>query len=142
MTASLHEDFERAKPPKRGSDRNFGMVMATVFLTIAGIKLWHASSWWPAWAGVSAAFAACAWLRPDLLAPLNRVWFHFGLLLHKVVSPAVMALLFFGVVLPVGLLMRLFGHRPMTAAFDRSAQSYWTQRSDPTSPEGSMKRQF
>src|SRR5258708_6545918 len=101
MTASTHENFDRRSPAKPGSDRGFGIVMAVVFLLLAGAKLWAGRPSWPAWAAVATAFAGAAWLSPNLLAPLNRLWFRFGLLLHHVISPLVLALVFFGTFMPI-----------------------------------------
>jgi hypothetical protein len=138
----LHEDFERADPAKPGSDRNFGLVMAGVFLVLGGLKLWHASAYWPIFLSISGLFAASALFVPERLAPLNWLWFRFGILLHKIVSPAVMAVVFFLVVTPVGLLMRVCGRRPLALRLDSATSSYWLARTEPTAPQGSMSRQF
>jgi hypothetical protein len=131
-----HEDV------KPGSDRSFGIVMAVAFALIGGYKLWHQGwSWW-LWLAVGAGFAALALVRPSVLRPLNVLWMRFGLLLHRVVSPVVMAAIFFGAVLPTGLLMRLFGKRPLMSHFEPGASSYWIPRQDGTPPAGSMKNQF
>jgi hypothetical protein len=59
--------------------------------------------------GVAALFLAAAFMRPAMLHPLNLIWLKFGLLLHRIVNPVVMALLFYGTVLPTGLVMRMLG---------------------------------
>ena len=136
------ENYEREEVAKPGSERSFGAVMAGVFALIAALKFWFGSPpWWP-WLTVAAIFAAAALLYPLALRPLNLIWFRFGLLLHRIVSPVVMGLMFFGAVLPVGLLMRLFGNRPLTPGFDRDAKSYWITRRDGTPAAGAMKNQF
>jgi hypothetical protein len=132
-----HDDD--AKP---GSDRGFGCVMAVVFAVMAAWQLWSVSPRWWIWLTIAALFAGAAWLYPSSLRPLNYLWFRFGLLLHKIVSPVVMAAMFFGAVLPVGLLMRLFGNRPLTPDFEPDAPSYWVPRRDGALPPGSMKNQF
>src|SRR5262249_54707275 len=112
-----------------GSDRSFGFVMAA-FLAIVGL--------WPllrdddpgVWAlALSAAFAVCAVARPGLLHPLNQVWFQLGLLLHTVVSPVILALLFFTVVTPVAALMRAMRVDVLGLHLDRATTSYWVDRS-------------
>lgn len=132
-----HDDDARP-----GSDRGFGAVMAAASCVIGGFKLWHASRFWWVWLALAAAFGAAAWLSPALLRPLNYLWFRFGLLLHRIVSPIAMAVIFFGAVLPVGLLMRLFGNQPLAPKFDPRAGSYWIARKQGTPPPGSMKNQF
>lgn len=92
-----------------GSNRNFGFVFAGVFGLIAIWPLINGHG--PRWIalGIAAAFALVAGFSPKILRPLNFVWFKFGLLLHRVVSPIVMGAVFFLCILPIGILMRLFG---------------------------------
>ena len=69
-------------------------------------------------------------IRP-CLRPLNRLWLKFGLLLHKVVNPIVMALVFFGTVLPTGLIMRVLGKDLLRLKRQPDANSYWIERRPP-----------
>jgi hypothetical protein len=139
---ATHGDPARSPPVKPGSDKAFGFVFAVVFLVVG---LWPLKGGEDprAWAlGLAIAFLLVALIRPTLLKPLNLVWFRFGLLLHKIVSPIVMALLFFAVVTPVGLLMRLTGKDPMHRRFDAKADSYWIPRPPPVPGQGGMTNQF
>lgn len=124
------------------SDRTFGLVFAAFFLVVAALPLLHGG---PVreWALIVAAvFAAAALAVPRILAPLNRLWMRFGALLHRIVSPVALGILFYGVVAPTGLLMRLFGKDPLRLKFDREAPSYWIDRV-PSGPEPpSLKNQF
>src|SRR5262249_2581596 len=92
---------------KMGSERGFGMVFAGVFSIMAAWPLLrgHGINW--AAYVPAAAFLLAALLRPGMLAPLNRAWFKFGLALSRITTPLVMGALFFGVVVPTGLVMRL-----------------------------------
>lgn len=140
--ASFHEDFGREAPAKAGSDRAFGFVFAAVF---AVIGLWPMIAGGPPrlWAlGVAAVFLFAALLFPKALAPLNRLWFKFGLLLHRIVSPLVMGLLFFVAVTPVALIMRLAGKDVLNLRFRRDAKSYWIERTPPGPAPDTMRRQF
>jgi hypothetical protein len=74
-----------------------------------------------------------------MLAPLNRLWFRFGLLLGKIVTPIVMLLVFVLTVVPTGIVMRLLGKDPLRRKFDKSASSYWVSRD---APPGPMRNQF
>lgn len=128
--------------PEPGSDRSFGIVFAVVFLAIA---LWPLLSgreprWW-ALAG-SVAFGAAALAMPRVLAPLNRAWAAFGLLLGRIVSPVALAVLFLAAFLPTGLLMRLFGQRPLALRRDPQARTYWVEREPRGTPGDGMKNQF
>jgi large-conductance mechanosensitive channel len=87
-------------------------------------------------------FLAAASLAPRALKPLNRLWFLFGAFLHKIVSPLVMALLFFVTVTPIAILMRLAGKDPLRLKFDRAAKSYWIERTPPGPAPETMRNQF
>jgi len=87
-------------------------------------------------------FAGLALSWTAALAPLNRLWLRFGLLLYKVVQPLVLGLLFYGTVTPVGWLMRKAGKDPLRLRRDPAAQSYWVLRQPPGPAPESMKNQF
>ena len=106
---STHEVFSREEKVVAGSDRSFGLVMAAAFAALTLLNLWHAGRLWPWTGGLAALLLAAGLLRPAMLHPLNLIWLRFGLLLHRLVNPIVMALLFFGTVLPTGLVMRMLG---------------------------------
>ena len=106
---SFHENLSSTDNVKSGSDRSFGIIFAVVFGIIGLLPLWNGEDM-RVWALIIAGmFLGTGLIFPKSLSSLNRIWFQFGLLLHKVVSPVVMGLIFFGTVMPTGLLMRLFG---------------------------------
>lgn len=137
---SLHEDLKRDEAPKSSSDRGFGLVFAVLFAIIgfwplldgAAPRLWALAP--------AAAFLALAWLAPRTLAPLNRLWTRFGLLLARVMNPLVLGLLFYGAVTPMGLVMRALGKDPLRRRFEPEAASYWIARR-PAGP-APMSRQY
>jgi hypothetical protein len=139
---STHEDSARTHDVKQGSDRAFGLVF-TGFFALVGLWPLFKGEEARGWAlGIALAFLVVALIRPSLLKPLNRLWFLFGLLLHKIVSPLVMGLLFFVTVTPIGLLMRLFGKDPLRLKMEPEAESYWIKREPPGPETGGMKNQF
>jgi Saxitoxin biosynthesis operon protein SxtJ len=139
---STHERISRREDVVGSSDRGFGFVFAVVFLLLAALKLWQGSAFGYAWLALSAAFAAVAALRPSFLAPLNRLWLKLGLLLHRVVTPVIMGLLFYLVITPMGLIMRLRGTDFLRLKRDPRARSYWIERTPPGPAPASMKNQF
>jgi len=142
MRDNFHESLAREPEVKSGSNRAFGLVMAGACCLIAGLGFWSGSSRWPYWLAAAIVFAIAAGLWPAILVPLNRLWFRLGRLLHRVVNPLVMGLLFFVVITPYGLLMRLFGKRPLALEFDRGAASYWLARNTNELQPGPMTRQY
>jgi hypothetical protein len=124
------------------SNRAFGLVFFAFFLIVAA---------WPLFTGrppriwalaASGAFLLLSLLVPAWLAPANRLWMRFGALLHGIVSPVVLAVMFYGVVLPTGLVMRALGKDALRLRFDRTARSYWIKR-EPAGPRpDSFRDQF
>ena len=137
-----HEDLSRDQHVEGSSDRSFGLVFAGVFAIVAAWPLLsaHSPRWWAA--AIAGAFALLAWLRPAVLAVPNRWWGKLGLLLGRIVSPIALGLLFFGVLGPMGFLMRLFGKDPLRLKRDPQAKSYWLLREPPGPRADSMTQQF
>lgn len=137
-----HEDFSRHQEIKAGSERAFGLVFAAVFLIIglwplvkgADPRLWALP--------VAGLFALLALAAPRALRPLNLLWFRFGLLLHAIVNPVIMGLLFFTTVTPIALIMRILGKDPLRLKFDKVATTYWIERDPPGPAPDSMRHQF
>jgi hypothetical protein len=137
-----HEDLSREEQIEGSSDRVFGLVFAGVFLVIAVWPLVHGvpPRWWAL--VVSAVFGGIALLKPVLLARLNRLWMKLGILLGKVVSPIALGILFYGVITPIGVVIRLTGKDPLRLKRDPAADSYWIARAPPGPPPDSMTNQF
>ena len=123
---------------KIGSNRSFGIVFFFVFLLIAvypliknqDIRLWSLT--------VSVVFLLLIIFNSKILNPLNKLWFKFGIFLGKIVSPLIMGIIFFLVVTPIGLLMRLLGKDLLNLKFNNN-KSYWI---DKDGPKSKMKNQF
>src|SRR5471032_2471981 len=142
MEQSTHEVFSREEKVVAGSDRSFGLVMAAALAIVTSLNAWHSGRLWPWTGGLAALLLAAAWLRPAALHPLNLLWLKFGLLLHRVVNPVVMALLFFGTVWPTGLVMRMMGRDLLRLQRDPATASYWIVRNPPGPSPETMKDQF
>ena len=140
---SIHEDLSREIELKTSSDRSFGFVFTVVFLIIGlfpYIGEGGAINTWPIF--VSAAFLIVTLAKPTLLAPLNKVWTKFGLLLQKVVSPIMLGMMFYAFITPFGLAVRLMGKDLLRLKLDKAANSYWIYRTPPGPSPESMKNQY
>ena len=141
--AEFHENlasYDHRDPP---SIRAFGITFAVIFAIIGLFPVIVQSGgvrWWCMI--ISAGFVAVSYLVPDLLKPLNRLWFRLGMVLHRVVNPIVLAFLFVVVITPVALVLRLIGKRLIDRGFDASAESYWIRRDPPGPAPESMQNQF
>ena len=123
---------------KISSNRSFGFVFFIVFLLISiypaindkDIRVWSLI--------VSSIFLILGLINSNILTPLNKIWFKFGILLGSFVSPIVMGIVFFLVVTPTSLLMRIFG-KDVLKLKKNNSKSYWIEKSGPKSR---MKDQF
>lgn len=141
MPQSSHESFTREEASLPGSDRTFGWVMAGAFALLSLLNGWHHGRLWPWTLFVAVLFHLAAWIRPSLLHPLNRLWMKLGLLLHKVVNPIIMGLIFYGTIWPTGLVMRWRGKDLLRLKREPDAESYWITRVPGPAPE-TMRDQF
>ncbi len=137
-----HEFQRRDEAVKSSSNRGFGLVFAAFFALLAALSLWRGTARWPIWLGLACAFLLLAFAFPRLLTPLNWLWTKFGLLLHRIVSPIFLTVLFYGCIVPVGFLMRLSGKDPLRLKYEPAAESYWLTRAPPGPSRESFKNQF
>ena len=123
---------------KIGSNRSFGIVFFIVFLLISiyplinneNIRIWSLV--------VSLIFLVLSIINSNFLLPLNKLWFKFGIFLGKIISPIIMGIIFFLVVTPIGLIMRLLGKDVLNLKLN-DYKSYWIKK---TGPKSKMKNQF
>ena len=121
------------------SNRSFGLVFFVVFLIVA---LWPLKSGeeFRLWSLVlSIIFFILGVLNSKLLTPLNRLWIKFGFLLGNIVSPIVMGMVYFIVVTPTGVFMRLLGKDLLKTSKEKYTSTYWMKRNK---QQSSMKKQF
>jgi hypothetical protein len=123
---------------KRSSNKSFGIVFCIVFLLIGIWPILNNESY-RFWALViSLVFLILGLTNSKLLTPLNILWFKLGILLGKIVSPVVMGIIFFFVVTPTAILMRLFKKDLLNLKYNDS-KSYWIKKDEIKSK---MKNQF
>jgi hypothetical protein len=142
MTHAVHENFSRDETVTPGSDRSFGLIIAGALSALSLLNGWHGGRVWPWTAVLATLLAVVALLCPAALNPLNRAWLKFGLLLHKVINPIVMGLLFYGTVLPTGLVLRAMGRDLLRLRPQPFSDSYWIARRPPGPKPETMKDQF
>ena len=142
MTGTYHERFDREEEVKRSSDRSFGFVFAAFFLIVAlfpllnngSVRLWSLIA--------SCVFLVWALVAPRYLAPLNRLWARFGDLLHRVMNPLILGLIFYVAIMPVSLVLRIIGKDSLHRRADPNAVSYWIDRNPRGPAPQTMRDQF
>ena len=123
---------------KISSNRNFGVVFFVVFFLIAlypltydeGIRTWSII--------ISLFFLILGLLNSKILNPLNKLWFKFGIILGRIISPLIMGIIFFLVVTPTGLIMRLLRKDILNLKYNKD-KSYWIKKNE---KRNNMKNQF
>jgi hypothetical protein len=138
----MHEPNTQHSEIKRGSDRSFGFVFTAFFSIITATTAWYGSNNYQYFLLLTLVFCIISIVKPLILKPLNILWFKFGILLHHIVSPIILGLLFFTVVTVTGLLMRIFGKRPLNLRFDPNLRTYWINRNPPGPKSDSFNNQF
>ena len=123
---------------KISSNRSFGIVFFVVFLLITIYPLTHGGDIRIWSAIISVVFLVLGLLNSSILSPLNKIWFKFGIFLGKIISPLIMGIIFFLVVTPIGLIMRIFGKDVLNLKYNKN-KSYWIEKNGPKSK---MKNQF
>ena len=123
---------------KLPSNRNFGIVFSVVFLIISlwpllnqnDIRIWSLI--------ISGIFLILGLINSKLLLPLNKIWFKFGLMLGNFIAPIVMGIVYFMVVTPTGLIMRLLG-KDLLNLKKNNKDTYWINKDN---SNNDLKNQF
>ena len=138
----MNDTTSKRLEPRPGSELHLALVVAFVFAVIGAwpIAFDHAPRLWAV--AVATLFVLLGLFTPSLLKPLNRFWFRLGMLLHAVVSPVVMTIIYCTTVVPTGLIMRFLGRDSMTRRYDRMSATYWIVRDPPGPQADSFTNQF
>ena len=123
---------------KISSNKSFGIVFFIFFLLVSlypllkneNIRIWSLI--------IALIFLVLGLFNSKILSPLNQLWFKFGLILGKIVSPVIMGIIFFGVVTPIGVLMKILNKDLLSLKFNKE-KSYWIEKN---SIKSKMKNQF
>ena len=124
---------------KKSSNRSFGILFFLVFL---GFGLWPLTKEMSPniyLIIISVIFLFLGLLNSKLLSPLNNLWIKFGEILGKIIAPIVMAVVYFLILTPISLLVRLFGKDLIGMKFSNNVKSYWIKRKKHL---GTMDKQF
>ena len=138
----MDKKHSRGRKIEGSTDRVFGCIMATFFSLIALTPLLSGQPirWWALL--IAGLFLVPALIFPRSLSKLNQWWMRLGLLMSAIVSPIAMGIVFFCVITPFGILIKLFGRNLMPLHFDPKTDSYWIPRQPPGPDPKTMKNSF
>ena len=137
-----HEIKPRDEVLKTSSDRGFGLTLGGFCAIVAAFSIYRGGAHWPWWLAFAVLFTGVALVRAGVLAPFNRLWTKFGLLLFTVISPLVLAMVFYGCITPIGWILRLTGKDLLRLRIEPEAKSYWILREPPGPSPDTLKNQF
>ena len=140
--ANLHENFKDRHEIEIGSERNFGLIFALVFSVIGIFSYFNGVLFWFWFFAVAIAFLLISLIVPVLLKPFNFLWFKLGIMLQKIVSPIVLATLFFFFLTPIAVSMRIFGKCFLDMKFNSNASTYWIERKTDAKQSLNMTKQY
>lgn len=134
-----------AEPQTGPTNRSFGLTVGGIFLVIEGLRYWH-SQYVDALGyvllGISIPLILGGLLAPSALTPLNKAWMKLGLVLHKIVNPVVMLIIYASAICTTGLILKILRKDPLRLKLDPDTKTYWIRR-DPSDPAPeTMKNQF
>jgi len=124
------------------SNRSFGIVFIVFFLILSLWRFWSGDIFGWLWLAFSFVLLALTSFVENSLTPLNRAWMTFGRLLHRVVNPVVMGFMFFGLITPIAIFLRLTGRDILSRRYEPKASSYWIVREPPGPNPDSLARQY
>ena len=123
----------------KSNNRSFGLLFFIVFLIIG---LWPLNNIYEVnifFLFLSLSFLILGLLNSSLLTPINKAWIKFGEILGKIIAPIVMSLVYFVILTPISLMVRLFGKDLLGLNFSKKTETYWIQRKKEM---GKMEKQF
>ncbi len=133
------------KPAPLPSNRSFGILFVTVFALIGSYVWWKhpsAQTWWSGLAAAAGLTLVVTVTQPVWLTPFNRAWMKLAELLHRIVSPLVLGLIFYGMFTPIAWGMRLAGRDEMKRRFEPQLKTYWLERDPPGPDPAGLPNQF
>ncbi len=116
--------------------RRFGLLMAAAFATLGGLSLWRGKPLAPYLLVLAAGFLIVDFVVPRLLAPVEKAWMRLAMLMSIVMTYLVLSILFFAVITPLGVVMRICGHDSLRLKKMKSSVSFW----EPVDPQGPCGR--
>jgi Saxitoxin biosynthesis operon protein SxtJ len=140
-SGSSHETLWQPDEAPDSSNRSFGLTFAAAFAALGAISLWRGLGRGAWELGLAVGFLTAAAFAPGMLGPLNRAWAWIGRRLNSVLSSLLIIVMFYGVITPVGLVMRAVGKDPLRLRRDPQSSSYWIDCRE-VSKHSDMRRQF
>jgi len=122
--------------------RKFGITVGIVLMIIAGLLFWKEKESSQIFFGVGAIILLTTITIPVILKPVYSIWMVFGIIIGWIMTRIILSLLFYIILTPIGLVLRLFGKQVLELRWNKSEQSYWNYRIKENFDHGNYERQF
>lgn len=134
------EELKKIKSTKKDL-RGFGLAVGGVLAAIGLLLLWRHSPSYPYFISIGAVLVISGLIYPSILKPFQKAWMAFAVVMGWVMTRVILLMLFFLVVTPIGLIMRILGKRPISLEWRTEERSYWNPRQrKPFDPSGCEKQ--
>jgi hypothetical protein len=136
--------FEDLKNIKSGTRelREFGVTIGAILIVFADVAMFRGKAFGPYILGIGIVFALLGLMSPAVLKPFQKMWMGLGIVLGFFVSRIILSIIFFGIITPIGLLMKLFGKDILDERIEKSKVSYWHQRPVAARLKASYENQY
>ena len=124
---------------KINQNKQFGLLLSLIIFIFLTIEFYNTNDLNIYVSILGVVILILTFLKPDYLKPFTNLWIKFGVLLGYVVAPIVMAIIFFGLITPIGIILKLFGKDLLKLKKTKNSKSFWISV---TKEAGSMERQF
>ena len=137
----MFEEIKNIKSEK--SDiRNFGITLGIILLLISGFLFWKEKESYQIFSGIGITLSLIAIAIPSFLKPVYWMWMIFGIILGWFMTRVILSLLFYIIITPIGLTLRLFGKQFLELRWDKSKESYWNFRTNEHQQNENYEKQF
>ena len=137
----MFEEIKNIKSEK--SDiRNFGITLGIILLLISGFLFWKEKESYQIFSGIGITLSLIAIAIPSVLKPVYWMWMIFGIILGWFMTRVILSLLFYIIITPIGLTLRLFGKQFLELRWDKSKESYWNYRTNKNTQIANYEKQF
>jgi len=137
----MWNEFKEIKSGKKEL-REFGLTIGVILVILGGIAAWRGRPVYPYFLSFGIAFIAAGIILPAALKIPQKAWMGFAVVLGFFMSRLVLSILFYAVITPIGIMMRIFGKDVLDQRIDRSAPSYWKKRETATKTKESYQNQY
>jgi len=137
----MWDEFKNMKSGKKEL-REFGLTIGVILVILGGIAAWRGRPVYPYFLSFGIVFIAAGIIIPTALKFPQKAWMGFAVVLGFFSSRLVLSILFYAIITPIGIIMRIFGKDVLDQRIDRSAGSYWKKRETATKTKESYQNQY